>query len=99
MRLKRIPEYIQWYESQRPKDKAQISKRLSNIEENDHFGVFKNLGNFLAELKWGNGRRVYYSIMEDDTGELTLLILGGNKNGQDSDIKKASKILKRYIES
>jgi hypothetical protein len=36
--------------------------------------------------------------MEDDTGELTLLILGGNKNGQDSDIKKASKILKRYIE-
>ena len=69
------------------------------IEENDHFGVFKNLDNFLAELKWGNGRRVYYSIMEDDTGELTLLILGGNKNGQDSDIKKASKILKRYIES
>jgi putative addiction module killer protein len=87
-----------YYETQRPKDKAQIAKRLSNIEENDHFGVFKNLDNFLAELKWGNRMRVYYSIMEDDTGELTLLILGGNKNGQDSDIKKASKILKRYIE-
>jgi len=36
--------------------------------------------------------------MEDDAGELTLLILEGNKNGQDSDIKKARKILKRYIE-
>jgi putative component of toxin-antitoxin plasmid stabilization module len=36
--------------------------------------------------------------MEDDSGELTLLILGGNKNGQDSDIKKARKILKKYIE-
>jgi putative component of toxin-antitoxin plasmid stabilization module len=31
--------------------------------------------------------------------ELTLLILGGNKNGQDSDIKKARKILKKYIEN
>jgi hypothetical protein len=50
MRLKRTPEYIEWYESQRPKDKAQISKRLSNIEENDHFGVFKNLGNFWPSL-------------------------------------------------
>lgn len=58
----------------------------------------KDLGDFLSELKWVNGRRVYYAIMEDDSGELTLVILGGNKNGQDSDIKKARKILKKYIE-
>ena len=98
MRLKRTPEYIEWYESQRPKEKAQIAKRLTNIEEHGHFGVTKDLGGFLSELKWINGRRVYYSIVEDDSGELSLLILGGNKNGQDSDIKKARKILKRYIE-
>jgi putative addiction module killer protein len=98
MRLKRTPEYIEWYESQRPKDKAQIAKRLANIEEHEHFGTVKDLGDFLSELKWVNGRRVYYSIMEDDSGDLTLLILGGNKNGQDSDIKKARKILKKYIE-
>jgi putative addiction module killer protein len=99
MRLKRTSEYINWYESQRPKEKAQIAKRLANIEEHDHFGVFKDLGNFLSELKWANGRRLYYSIMKDDKGELILLILGGNKNGQDSDIKKAKKVLKKYIES
>lgn len=34
----------------------------------------------------------------DDSGDLTLLILGGNKNGQDSDIKKARKVLKKHIE-
>jgi putative addiction module killer protein len=98
VRLKRTPEYIEWYDSQRPKEKAQIAKRLTKIEQFGHFGTVKDLGNFLAELKWVNGRRVYYSVMEDDTGELTLLILGGNKNGQDSDIKKARKILKKYIE-
>jgi len=99
MRLKRTSEYIDWYESQRPKERAQIAKRLANIEEHGHFGTHKDLGDFLAELKWTNGRRVYYSILEDDKGELTLLILGGNKNGQDADIKKAKKILKRYIQS
>jgi putative addiction module killer protein len=98
MRLKRTPEYIDWYETQRPKEKAQIAKRLANIEEHDHFGTYKDLGYFLSELKWTNGRRVYYSVLEDDSGNLTLLILGGNKNGQDSDIKRARKILKSYIE-
>lgn len=98
VRLKRTPEYIEWYESQRPKEMAQIAKRLANIEEHGHFGNAKDLGEFLSELKWANGRRVYYSLMEDESGDLTLLILGGNKNGQDSDIKKARKILKKYIE-
>jgi putative addiction module killer protein len=71
---------------------------LAIIEEHGHFGNVKDLGDFLSELKWSNGRRVYYSIVEDDSGDLTLLVLGGNKNGQDSDIKKARKILKKYIE-
>jgi putative addiction module killer protein len=98
MRLKRTSEYIEWYESQRPKEKAQIAKRLVNVEEHGHFGTIKDLGGFLSEFKWTNGRRVYYSVMEDENGDLTLLILGGNKNGQDSDIKKARKILNRYVE-
>jgi putative addiction module killer protein len=98
MRLKRTPEYIEWYESQRPKEKAQIAKRLANIEAHEHFGTIKDLGEFLSELKWVDGRRIYYSVMEDDNGDLTLLILGGNKNGQDADIKKARKVLKKYIE-
>jgi len=98
MRLKRTSEYINWYESQRPKEKAQIAKRLANIEQHEHFGFMKDLGDFLLELKWLNGRRIYYAIIEDDSGNLTLLILGGNKNGQNADIKEARKILKKYTE-
>ncbi len=51
MRLKRTPEYIEWYEPQRPKGKAQIAKRLANIEEHGHFATVKDLGDFLSELK------------------------------------------------
>jgi len=47
MRLKRTPEYIEWHESQRSKEKAQIAKRLANIEEHGHFGTVKDLGGFL----------------------------------------------------
>jgi len=65
MGLKRTPEYIEWYESQRPKEKAQIAKRLAKIEEYEFFGTIRDLEDFLSEFKWANGRRVYYSIMED----------------------------------
>ncbi len=98
MRLKRTPEYIAWYEAQRPKKKAQIVKRLVNIEQHDYFGLTKDLGGYLSELKWTNGRRVYYSIVEDESGDLVLLILGGNKNGQSEDIKKARGILTKYTQ-
>ena len=98
MRLKRTSEFIEWFESQRAKEKAQIAKRLLNIELHDHFGLIRDLGDFLAELKWDNGRRVYYSVLKDPDGTLTLLILGGNKNGQAKDIKKARGILEKYIE-
>lgn len=98
MRLKRTPEFIAWYESQRPKEKAQIAKRLANIEVYDHFGIHRDLGDSLSELKWANGRRVYYAVVEDGNGDLVLLILGGNKNGQSADIKEAKKILKLYVE-
>ena len=55
------------------REKAQIAKRLTNIEEHGNFGTIRDLGDFLSELKWVNGRRVYYSVMEDDSGDLTLL--------------------------
>lgn len=98
MRLRRTQQFIEWYESQRPKDRAQIAKRLANIELHGHFGLVRKLDEFLTELKWANGRRVYFSLIEDNQGDVILLLLGGNKNGQDADIKQAQKILKANIE-
>jgi putative addiction module killer protein len=59
----------------------------------NYFGDHKSLGDDLLELRWKNGRRVYYTLILKE--ELTIVLLGGLKNAQQKDIKKARKILER----
>ena len=93
--LHKTEEYDEWYESQQAKPQVQIEKRLSNIETDGHFGTHKYLEKDVWELKWRNGRRVYYALLIEEN---ILLLLGGNKNGQNKDIKEAAKILKNNTE-
>jgi putative addiction module killer protein len=82
--------FVDWMSSLRKKEQAQVDARLDRIEEEGHFGSIRNLGDGLWELKFNNGNRIYYAR----TGETEItLISGGNKNGQDSDIKKAKNLL------
>ena len=97
MKIDRTPEFKDWFEKQTEKSKAQIDSRLKNIELHDYFGDHKSLGEKLLELRWKNGRRVYYSLILKK--ELTLVLLGGLKNAQSKDIKKARKILERETSS
>lgn len=75
-------------------------RRINEISISDrqaiNFGNHKSVSSddTVWELKWENGRRVYYSYVLESK---ILLLLGGNKNGQDYDIKQAKKILKEYI--
>ena len=96
MRLKRLPEFENWLSLETTKSQLQIESRLIRIRDSGHFGESRDLGNGLAELKWKNGRRVYFSMMIDTEGRAIILILGGNKNGQDKDIRAARKILTEY---
>ena len=93
MNIERTPEFQNWFKTQAEKSKAQIDARLKNIELHNYFGDHKSLGKGLLELRWKNGRRVYYSLIMKL--ELTLVILGGFKNAQQKDIQKARKILER----
>lgn len=95
MKIETTPEFDDWFNMQTEKSKAQIDARLKNIELHDYFGDHKSLGEKLLELRWKNGRRVYYSLISKE--ELTLVLLGGLKNAQNKDIKKARKILEREI--
>jgi len=96
MRVKRTIEFEQWYDEQTVKDCAQVDARIFRIEEHKHFGDAKDLGQGLAELRWTNGRRVYFARMFDADGTLVLLLLGGLKNGQKKDIKKARILIQKY---
>ncbi len=95
MRYKIIetPEFQGWIKSETARSKVQIQLRLANIENEGHFGVHKNFDSDISELKWGGGRRVYYTIIPINN---VLLLLGGNKNGQSQDIIKAEKIFRKY---
>ncbi len=91
-----LQEYEKWFQTQTEKSKLQIIKRLNAIEQDGHFGHTNILGDDLFELKFNDGRRIYYTILPLSN---VLLILGGNKNGQDSDIRKAKNSLQRAKEN
>ena len=61
----------------------------------EYFGDTRFLGGRLWELRWRNGRRVYYTVLVDKEGKEALMFLGGDKNGQDRDIAHARTILER----
>lgn len=91
----RTTEFGDWLVGESLKSQVQIEKRISNIELEGHFGTINDVGDPVWELKWKNGRRVYYAYLSEPN---ILLLLGGNKNGQNYDIKQATKILAKYTE-
>lgn len=75
--------------------KVQIAARIERINLYNYFGDCKQLQSSLAELRWKNGRRVYFTIYEEKD-KIVLLLLGGNKNGQTKDIKKCRYLIEKY---
>lgn len=91
-------EFEEWLNLESEKSRLQVRARLANIEHYGHFGIHKSVtnDNSVWELKWDNGRRVYYAYFKEEN---ILVLLGGNKNGQSQDIRKARKILERVIQN
>lgn len=92
----KTPEYQKWLDGETKKTKVQIEDRISKIETEGYFGINKDLDNELWELKWNNGRRVYYVCIPV---RRILLLIGGNKNGQEKDINEARKIIRKYVQA
>ncbi len=83
----RTAEFTEWYEGLDAKTKWMIAARLERIKNEGHFGTVNRFEG-LTELKWKSGLRVY-------TVELRprlIVLYGGNKNGQEKDIRRAQKI-------
>jgi len=89
-------EYDEWFNDEPPKSRLQIQDRLFRIIDDGHFGNIRDLKNDLFEIKFNDGRRIYYAFIPEKN---ILLLLGGNKNGQDKDIRQARKILSKARES
>lgn len=94
--LLKTTEFDKWLQEQPLKSRLQVEERLLHIACDGHFGTCKHLTDHVWELKWANGRRIYYAYLAEYN---VLLLLGGNKNGQSKDIKQAEKILRKYAEA
>ncbi len=86
-----MPQYEEWLQTQTEKSRLQIEKRLDKVKEG-YFGHIRDLDDGLIELKFNDGRRIYYTIIPVNN---VILLLGGGKNGQNSDIKKAKNIIEK----
>ena len=89
-------EYSKWFDKLKDgKAKARIDVRVRRIAAQDHFGDFKPVGDGICELRidYGPGYRIYY-IQRGE--EIVLLLIGGDKSTQQSDIKRAKQILANY---
>jgi len=96
-RVLRTPEFDAWFEDQHERLRVQIAIRIEKIQSHEYFGDHKSvsdyetgaLKNVVWELRWKDGKRLYYAYIPE---RRVLLLLGGNKNGQDKDVSKAKNI-------
>ena len=86
-------DFMNWYGKQSRKTKVMIDARLDRIQIDGHFG-FTNQFDGLVELKWTSGMRVYTFIQNQ---LVVVALYGGNKNGQDKDIKKAKRMKEDFL--
>ncbi len=84
--VKRDKGFDIWYSKLSNKQQLQVDARIHRIEKYGHFGDVKPVSDGVYELRWKNGWRVYFV---KDVTNCIILLLGGHKNDQKKDIKKA----------
>lgn len=60
------PEYDDWLAEEPVKSQIQIRQRISHIQDDGYFGDQKDVKNDVWELKWKNGRRIYFAYIPNE---------------------------------
>src|SRR5580658_8046114 len=76
--------------------RARVADRLDRLSRGN-FGDHKSLGGGLGEMRidWGPGYRIYYAMIGQTC---VVLLCGGDKRRQASDIKRAREYFKDYLQ-
>ena len=92
--IEKTTEFDKWLKKINDvKAKAKILFRIQKLENEEHFGDCKPVGNGVSELKinYAKGYRVYFT---EKDGKIIVLLVGGDKSTQQKDIEKAKRIWK-----
>ncbi len=100
-RVNRSKSFKDWYQDLSSKDQGIVDTRIDTYRDTGNLVRSKLLNKDFAlyEFKWDSGLRVYFSMIEDNDGNLMLLLVGGNKNTQSKDIAQAKKIVLEAVTS
>ena len=94
--IRRTDEFIKWMHKLRDsRARFRIYRRIERLAEGNP-GDVKHVGDGISEMRidYGPGYRVYYK----ETGcELIILLCGGDKTTQETDIENAKKIARENI--
>ncbi|MGM0567389.1 MAG: type II toxin-antitoxin system RelE/ParE family toxin [Bacteroidota bacterium] len=93
--VEKTTEFDKWLRKLKDiRAKAKILFRIQKLENDEHFGDFKPVGDGIIELKihYAKGYRIYFKETE---GKIIILLIGGDKSTQQTDIEKAKEIWKR----
>lgn len=90
--IEKTTEFDKWFKKLNDlRAKAKILVRLQKLENEEHFGDCKPVGNGISELKinYSKGYRIYF---KEADGKIIILLIGGDKSTQKKDIEKAKEI-------
>lgn len=87
--------YLNWIDNLKDKKNQQrIRARIRRLAEG-LYGDCHSVGEGILELRmfFGSGYRVYFG---EDTGNIVILLCGGDKDSQNQDVKNAKEYWKDY---
>lgn len=90
--IEKTTEFDKWFRKLGDlRGKAKILFRIQKLENEEHFGDFKPIGNGISELKinYAKGYRIY---LKETNGKIIILLIGGDKSTQQRDMEKANEI-------
>ncbi len=90
--IEKTKEFDKWFRKLKDlRAKAKILFRIQKLENDEHLGDCKLVGNGIIELRvnFAKGYRIY---IKEKHGKIIILLIGGDKSTQQNDIEKAKEI-------
>ena len=90
--IEKTAEFDKWLKKLKDlRAKAKVLFRIQKLENEEHFGDCKPVGDGISELKinYAKGYRIYF---KEKDGKIIVLLICGDKSTQQKDIEKAKDI-------